>query len=146
MAGSPVLHALERKYAHLLGCKSRLKHPPPSLAQDLDHIAAVIRLFYPDWRREDVRPIVPASPKIWGSKGRGIRTALLIMRERQEPMTTLEIVLAVLERLNTPRPDKYRLKVMVSSFHTNLLHQLPKGMVMCEGKPKRWMIAIACAS
>jgi hypothetical protein len=140
MARPHVVTALERKYAHLLGCQKRLRYPSLSLTADLAHIEAVMRLFDPSWDKAGVRPIIPYTPSRWRKKGLGMRTTIEILKRADTPLTTREIATQVLERLSLPKPDRWEFNSLCASFHTSLSHQIDKGLVMVEGKPKRWLL------
>jgi hypothetical protein len=70
-----------------------------------------------------------------------MRTALAILRDATEPLTTREIVVRVLDRLNMPEPDYDDLKLICSSFNSALRNKAARGGVtLVEGHPKRWVV------
>ena len=70
-----------------------------------------------------------------------MRTALLILREAQSPLTTREIVVRVLGRLKMPEPDYDDLKLICSSLNSALRNKAAKGgVLLVEGYPKRWAL------
>jgi hypothetical protein len=142
MARRIIVTTLERKYAHLLGCQKRLRYPSLSLAADLAHIEAVVRLFDPSWDKAGVRPVIPSTLSRWGKKGLGMRTAIEILKRADTPLTTRKIATQVLERLGLPKPDRWEFNSLCASFHTSLSHQIGKGLVVVEGRPRRWAFSV----
>jgi hypothetical protein len=70
-----------------------------------------------------------------------MRTALAILRDATEPLTTRQIVLMVLDRLNMPEPDYGELKLICSSFNSALRNKAARGgLTLIEGRPVRWAL------
>lgn len=133
-----VVIALERKYAQLLGHQSRIPYPSLSLAADMAHIEAVMRLFDDTWDKSKVQPFVRSTPSRWIKKGLGMRTAFELLRQADAPLTTRQIVTQVLERLGHPKPDRDEFNKLCANFHINLSYSVGRGLVMLEGRPARW--------
>ena len=141
MAETHVLSALFGKYAEILGHLEQCERRADKHSQSLAHIEAVIRIYSPQWRPEGTKPRKPHKPSRWPTKNAGMRTALLILREAQSPLTTREIVVRVLDRLNMPEPDYDDLKLICSSLNSALRNKAAKGGVaLVDGFPKRWVI------
>ena len=141
MAETHVLSALFGKYAEILGHLKQCERRADNHSQSLSHIEAVIRLYRPQWTPEGAKPRKPHKPSRWPTKNAGMRTALLILREAQTPLTTREIVVRVLDRLKMPEPDYDDLKLICSSFNSALRNRAAKGgVVLVEGRPVRWSL------
>jgi hypothetical protein len=68
-----------------------------------------------------------------------MRTALAILRGATEPLTTRQIVLMVLDRLNMPEPDYDDLKLICSSFNSALRNKAARGgVILIDDRPLRW--------
>jgi hypothetical protein len=141
MAELHVLSALFDKYAEILGQLKQCERQANSHSENLAHIEAVIRLYRPEWTADGVKARKPHKPLRWPSRGVGMRTALSILKASPEPLTTREIVVRVLDRLNMQEPDYDDLKLICSSFNSALRNKAARGGVtMVEGRPVRWAI------
>jgi hypothetical protein len=141
MAELHVLSALQARYRRVKGEIVALDGRAAKLRTDLAHIEAVIRMFQDDWRAENAEAIAPRKPSRWNRKGQGIQTALSVLRQATAPMTAREIVLAVWERTEQPTPPKQELYRITSTFNMALSRRVGQGVVMVDGKPKRWALA-----
>ena len=141
MAETHVLSALFDKYAEILGHLKQCERQADKHIQSLAHIEAVIRLYRPQWTPEGTKPRKPHKPSRWPTKNAGMRTALLILRGAQTPLTTREIVVRVLGRLKMPEPDYDDLKLICSSFNSALRNKAARGGVtLINDYPKRWSL------
>ena len=141
MAETHVLSALFDKYAEILGHLKQCERQANSHSESLAHIEVVIRLYRPEWTAGGVKARKPHKPPRWPSRGAGMRTALTILRESPEPLTTRQIVLMVLDRLNMSEPDYDDLKLICSSFNSALRNKAARGGVtLIDGHPKRWTL------
>ena len=141
MAETHVLSALFDKYSEILGQLKQAERQANSHSQSLAHIEAVIRLYRPEWTADGVKARKPHKPPRWPSRGAGMRTALAILRDATEPLTTRQIVLMVLDRLNMPKPDYDNLKLICSSFNSALRNKAARGgLTLIEGRPVRWAL------
>jgi hypothetical protein len=141
MAETHVLCALFDKYAEILGQLKQAEREANSYSQSLAHIEAVIRLYRPEWTADGVKARKPHKPTRWPSRGAGMRTALAILRNATEPLTTRQIVLMVLDRLNMPKPDYDNLKLICSSFNSALRNKAARGgVILIDGHPKQWAL------
>jgi hypothetical protein len=140
MAEPHVLSALQARYRRVKGEIVALDSQTTQLRTDLAHIEAVIRMFQEDWRAENADAVAPRKPSRWDRRGQGIQTALVVLRQATEPMTAREIVLAVWERTGQPAPPKDELYRISSTFNMALGRRVERGVVMIEGKPKRWLL------
>jgi hypothetical protein len=141
MAETHVLCALFDKYAEILGQLKQAEREANSYSQSLAHIEAVIRLYRPEWTADGVKAKKPHKPTRWPSRGAGMRTALAILRDATEPLTTRQIVLMVLDRLNMPKPDYDNLKLICSSFNSALRNKAARGgVILIDGHPKQWAL------
>jgi hypothetical protein len=143
MAETHVLSALFDKYAEILGHLKQCERQTNSHSENLAHIEAVIRLYRPEWAADGVKARKPHKPPRWPNRGAGMRTALAILRDATGPLTTRQIVLMVLDRLNMPEPDYDDLKLICSSFNSALRNKAARGGVtMVEDRPVRWELGL----
>ena len=141
MAEPHVLSALYAKYAETMGALRQCEGQGEKHRADLCHIEATIKLFKSDWTGEGIKPHKAHRPSRWPGRGEGMRTALTILKDATEPLTTRQIVVRVLERHGMPEPDYDELKLICSSFNGSMLNQVGRGIVSVEGRPRRWQIA-----
>jgi hypothetical protein len=142
MAELHVLSALFDKYAEILGRLKQCERQANSHSQSLAHIEAVIRLYRPEWTGDDVKARKPHRPPRWPNRGAGMRTALTILREATEPLTTREIVVRVLEIHNMSELEYDEIKLICASFNSALLNKAGRnGLELIEGYPKRWRLS-----
>lgn len=131
MADSPVLFALRRRYGELLGRGGS--------ADDLGHVAAVLRMFNAG---EDVAAIRPIRPYVSRS-GRSpraalwTRTAIAVLKTANEPMSARELAVRVLTLLERPQEPATVKNVQVSLLNTL---RLKPDVVRLPGRPMRWAI------
>jgi hypothetical protein len=142
--GEPhVITALHRKYAEIMGELRKCEGQADKHRASLEHIEATMRLFKPEWTGEGIRPHKPHRASRWPKRGAGMKAALSVLRDATEPLTTRQIVLMALERHNIAEPDYDELKLICSSFNSAFRNQAAKGgLVVVEGRPVRWAIAI----
>ena len=140
MAEPHVLTALYGKYADVMGALRQCEGIAKKHRADLQHIEATIKLFKPDWTGDGIKPRKAHKPSRWPGRGEGMRTALAILRDATEPLTTRQIVVQVLERHTMPEPDYDELKLICASFNGCLLNQVGRGIVSVEGRPRRWAL------
>jgi hypothetical protein len=141
MAELHVLTALYDKYAEILGYLKQCERQANSHSENLAHIDAVIRSYRPEWAADGVKARKPHKTPRRSNRCAGMRTALAILRDATEPLTTREIVVRVLDRLNMPEPDYDDLKLICSSFNSALHNKAARGGVtLVEGYPKRWVV------
>ncbi len=97
-------------------------------------------MFQADWRDYN-DALAPRKPSRWDKRGQGVRTALEVLRGASEPMSAREIVLAVWERTGLPVPAKEELYRISATFNMALSRRVGNGVMMVEGKPKRWLLS-----
>jgi hypothetical protein len=141
MAESPVLYALQNKYRHIKGELAALDNQCKKLLADMMHLEQTILLFANDWSGDDLTGKKPYRPSRWASRGQGIRTALVILKEATAPMSARDIVIAVTRRLDMPLPVPKILYQQSASMNTQLSTRIGKGVLRHDGKPIRWSIA-----
>lgn len=140
MAEPHVLTALYAKYAETMGALRLCEGVAEKHRADLQSIEATIKLFKPEWTGEGIKPRKAHRASRWPGRGDGMKTALAILREATEPLTTRQIVVQVLERHNMPEPDYDELKLICASFNGSLLNQVGRGIIIAEGHPRRWRL------
>ncbi|WP_397605676.1 hypothetical protein [Sphingorhabdus sp.] len=141
MAQSPVLYALHNKYRYIKGELASLDNQCEKLLADMMHLEQTIMLFANDWSGDALTGKKPYRPSRWASRGQGIRTALVILKEATAPMSARDIVIAVTRRLDMSLPVPKILYQQSASMNTQLSTRIGKGVVRHEGKPIRWSIA-----
>lgn len=119
MAESRVVSALKEKHARLAGELHAMKLRCMALQVELGSVGNCLRIF-----RCEVDPAtIPAKVTVGKNpaglpKGAGTRTALEILRETGEPMSSQELAACVLERWGRPMTVR-SLDMLVKAIHGN---------------------------
>ena len=140
MARLHVVTVLERKYARLLGCQAKLRRPSLSIAADLAHIEAVLRLFDSKWDKAAVKPITPNLPSRWRKKGDGVRAAFAAIKAAQRPLSATEIARAAFVLTGLVPPCKHELALVGSDLIYSLRNHLGDGLVGVGVRPVRLQV------
>jgi hypothetical protein len=144
MARKQIVTTLERKYAQLLG--DQVKRPSPSLTTDAAHIAAVIKMFDPEWTGAGIRPVVMKRRSRWGKRGTGIRAAVAVLKEAVEPMSAREIAIEVMLRRGQPDAPKHEIVQIMAGINYGLQKRIGREVILIRGYPKRWLFISPVAS
>lgn len=136
-----VLAALKEKRARLAGELKETELRVVALRTDLASVDACLRIFGSDIDPNTIAPRVtfgksPASLP----KGAGTRTALEILRENGEPMSTPELAACVLQRYGRPLEAR-ALDMMVKCIQSNFSRRTD-GIVefLRDTYPGRWRL------
>lgn len=140
MADPHIISILTKKHAKLQGELRKSDQRSRALIKDLYHIEHVIRMYRREWEPKQVKPIRPRKPSQWRRARVGIRHALEVLKQAEAPLTSVELALKALERAGEPIPDKWAVWSIANSFGTSLSRHVGKGVVMVEGRPRRWSI------
>jgi len=117
MGTSPVISALERKYAYLLGefeaverlvedaegveavreATARCDARKEEISELLGSLETVIWLFKPDWDPASIKPVL--ARQMSGEHGEIVQAAVRVLRDAAHPLTTVEIAKRVAVRL-----------------------------------------------
>jgi hypothetical protein len=134
--------ALVRLHSELGGCILANRKEAKSLGTDMKHVEAVIRMFEPGY---DVRRIaVRRRNRTNGLFKRGtlFRAAIDALRKAPEPVTTRQIVEAMLAAKGGSGPSKKQWRVLFVAVQGILRNYDGRAVVRVgEGMPKRWKIA-----
>jgi hypothetical protein len=139
---SPTLCALRRLHAEIGGKIIDNRKNAKRLREDKRHVAAVIRMFSPEY---DVKAIAArrtykANP--WFRRGTLFRSALDIMRNAPEPLTVREIVDRMLAAKGIANARIDQVRGLQSAVLASLRHREGKSIqVVNEGSPARWRLA-----
>jgi hypothetical protein len=137
MARQNVISTLERKYAQLLGLKT--KHPSPSLTRDAAHIVAVIQMFDPEWSGAGIRPVVMKRRSRWGKRGTGIRASVTVLKEATTPLSAREIAVEVMLRRGQPDTPNHEIVQIMAGINYGLQKRIGREVSLIRGYPKRWL-------
>lgn len=146
MARSHVVTALEGKYARLLGCQERLRHPSRSIAADLAHIEAVMRLFDPFWDKASVKPVAPRFPSRWRRKGDGVRSAIEAIKHADRPLSATEIALAAYRTFGREPPAIIELRIVGTDLIYSMQRHFGDRLIVTEGRPRRYRLTPPAAN
>jgi hypothetical protein len=144
MARQNVISTLERKYAQLLG--EQVKRPSPSLKRDAAHIVAVIQIFDPKWTGAGIRPVVMKRRSRWGKRGTGIRAAMAVLREAENPLSARDIAIEVMLRRGQPDAPNNEIVQIMAGINYGLQKRIGREVILIKGYPKRWLFMLPAAN
>jgi hypothetical protein len=158
MAKPLVIHALERKYARLLGeyevaeqevepvvglsaiiaATEQIDRRKKEINEKLINLEESIWLFDPQW---DPARITPVHARRRTRKPGDIsRTAYGVLREAREPLTGRQLAREVASRFKLEGPDERAIARIESAIHNALRTKLGRGVYLYEGTPRRWAV------
>lgn len=140
MADPHVISALNSKYARLSGELRKLERQTDKLRKDIAHIEATIRLFRAEWHGSEITPVAPLKPSRWGGRGQGLRLALDVLRNADQPMTAREIATKALASPGIELPDSKTLSAVAGTITACLERRVGVGVTVIEGRPRRWQL------
>jgi hypothetical protein len=140
---SPTLCALRRLHAEIGGKIIDNRKNAKRLREDKRHVAAVIRMFSPEYDVKAIAARRTYKANAWFKRGTLFRAALDIMRNAPtEPMTVRQIVDRMLaaKGIASARPDQVR--GLQSAVLASIRHRKGKGIqTVGGGSPARWRLA-----
>lgn len=134
------VYALARLYAELGG---RLQREPsnPQLRLDLDHVAAAILLFAPGFDLASIAPVRRNKKNLPFRRGECVRSALGILREAGEPLTTRGIAMRMLATRGIAGLDRPQVKRLIGAIHVTLCGCDGRSVISDRSvKPLRWRL------
>jgi hypothetical protein len=142
----PTLCALKRLHAEIGGKIIDSRKNIKRLREDKRHVAAVIKMFAPgyDTRTIAARRTYKANP--WFKRGTLFRSALDVMRRTAEPLTVRQIVERMLAAKGIASPRMDQVRGMQSAVLASLQNRKGKGLIVSEGAPAKWRLAVRCDS
>jgi hypothetical protein len=139
---SQTLCALRRLHAEIGGKIIDNRKNAKRLREDKRHVAAVIRMFSPEYDVKAIAARRTYKANAWFKRGTLFRAALDIMRNATEPMTVRQIVDRMLaaKGIASARPDQVR--GLQSAVLASIRHRKGKSIqTVGEGSPARWRLA-----
>jgi len=138
----PAVDYLVRLHADLGGQILENRKEAKRLAEAMQHVEAVIRLFDPayDIRRISARRRYKGNA--WFKRGTILRHALDVLRKAQGPLTARQIAerMLVIKGVSSVTPKAMR--SLIASVQTSLQNHDGKTVAhVGEGVPKRWQIS-----
>lgn len=143
MAESHVLSALKEKRARLAGELRKAQLHVIALRTDLGSVDNCLRLFDANLDPTTIpEKATVARDPAWLPKGAGTRTALTILRETGEAMTSQELAACILQRYGRPIEED-SLKKLVSTLHSNFCRRRD-GIVEFDREtyPGKWRLKV----
>lgn len=135
-----MVEGLARKRAEIAGEIERTHERLRTLAADLEHVDATLRIVAPELAVETIKPKVFRPPADWSKRGEMTRVVLSILRTARAPMTTREIA----ERMVVERglvADAATLNAMSRRVACALRRQREVGLARSsEGEAGFWQL------
>jgi hypothetical protein len=138
---SPTLCALRRLHAEIGGKIIDNRKNAKRLREDKRHVAAVIRMFSPEYDVKAIAARRTYKANAWFKRGTLFRSALDIMRNASEPLTVRQIVDRMLaaKRITNVRPDQVR--GLQCAVLASIRHRRGKGIqTVGGGSPAHWKL------
>jgi hypothetical protein len=138
---NPTLSALRRLHAKIGGKIIDNRKNAKRLREDKRHVAAVIRMFSPEYDVKAIAARRTYKANAWFKRGTLFRSALDIMRNTSEPLTVRQIVDRMLtaKGIANARPDQVR--GLQSAVLASIRHRKGKSIQpVGEGAPARWRL------
>ncbi len=140
---NPVLHGLLRKRQEIADKLELAQSQVRQLVLDIDAVDSTIRLFHPDVEIGVVR-IKPVSRRHAAVRHESSRLISGVLREATGPMTTREIVRAVMEARGMNTADHAMVQTMLLRMGSTLRKLKNRGKLVADkqdGKHQRWGLA-----
>ncbi len=146
MNHTPAFHALKRLHADIGGQIKANRKEAARLAEDMRHIEAVLRMLEPGFNVASIAARRRNRENPYFERGQIFRHVLGILREAPAPMTTREIVIALLRSRGAGEPSTAAIRTMFGAVATSLRNHRGKTVESIgEGKPVRWRLIEECA-
>ena len=127
MGGSLVVSGLMAKRAAIAGEIEALETRIAGLQASLVHLDATIRIMDPEADPETIRPKIPQNVCDWFGRGELFRLTMGLLRDAAEPMSTLDLAQAVLERKAMAHGGRFALRRVMQMIGAMLRRR--KGLV-----------------
>ncbi len=140
---NPVLHGLLRKRQEIADKLDLAQGQVRQLILDIDAVDSTIRLFHPDVEIGVVR-IKPVPRRHVAVRHEASRLIFAVLREAAGPMTTREIVRAVMESRGMNTADHTMVQTMVLRMASTLRKLKNRGKLVADKqdrKNQRWGLA-----
>ncbi len=140
---NPVLHGLLRKRQEIADKLELAQSQVRQLVLDIDAVDSTIRLFHPDVEIGVVR-IKPVPRRHAAVRHESSRLISAVLREATGPMTTREIVRAVMEARGMNTADHAMVQTMLLRMGSALRKLKNRGKLIADrqdGKNQRWELA-----
>jgi len=140
---NPVLHGLLRKRQEIADKLELTQGQVRQLVLDIDAVDSTIRLFHPDVEIGVVR-IKPVPRRHAAVRHEASRLIFALLREAIGPMTTREIVRAVMEARGMNTADHAMVQTMVLRMASTLRKLKNRSKLVADkrdGKNQRWELA-----
>jgi len=140
---NPVLHGLLRKRQEIADKLELTQGQVRQLVLDIDAVDSTIRLFHPDVEIGVVR-IKPVPRRHAAVRHESSRIIFGVLREATGPMTTREIVRAVMEARGMSTADHAMVQTMVLRMASTLRKLKNRGKLAADkqdGRDQRWRLA-----
>lgn len=127
------LFTLKRQYARTLGAIAAGQDK----AEDLVHLAAVIRIFEPGADVSAIRAVRPYRPH----RAPWLRTVIAVLREANEPLGPVEIARRAMQMRGVDPGDYRQMRSISCGIQAVLGKLVDQGLVTISGKPRKWALS-----
>jgi hypothetical protein len=138
----PAIAYLVRLHADLGGRILENRKEAKRLAESMEHVEAVIRLFDPAYNVTRIAARRRYKGNGLFKRGTILRNALDVLRKAQEPLTARGVTERMLAAAGASVPDAKAMRSLVAGVQTSLVNQNDKTVMRIgEGIPMRWKVA-----
>ena len=137
----PAIAYLVRLHADLGGRILENRKEAKRLAESMEHVEAVIRLFDPAYNVTRIAARRRYKGNGLFKRGTILRNALDVLRKAEGPLTAREVTERMLAARGVAAPDAKAMRSLIASVQTSLMNHDSKTVVQVgEGMPGRWTI------
>jgi hypothetical protein len=139
----PAVDYLVRLHADLGGQIQANKAEAVRLAEAMQHVVAVIRLFNPDFNIRAISARRRQQTNPWFRRGTLFRAALDVLRAAKEPLTVAQVTAAVLAARGITDATERQHRGVEAGIRSCLETNAGKTVLRVgEGVPRRWSLAV----
>jgi hypothetical protein len=143
MKHKPALYALERLHAELGGKLRENEKEAARLVADMMCVERVLKMLEPEFDVSKIAPRRKNNAIVPFKKGAGFKLIAAVLRRSPEPLTSRQIVEAILREAGDPEPAMETVRGMVPTIHSSLLrHSGTSVERVGEGSPARWRLVV----
>jgi len=136
----PAINTLERLHSELGGKILENRQEHDSLAEQMRHVEAVIKLLDPGYNLGRIA-VKRRKANPWFKRGTLYRRALDVLRTAEQPLTATDIAWKVLEAADVKDADKKDAQSVAIGIQHSLKNHAGRGVERVgEASPARWRI------
>jgi hypothetical protein len=138
MRHKPATYALLRLHGELNRKLQAGRQQRPSVAVDIWHVEAVIRLLEPGTR---IRALERRKPNPWFKRGTLFRLTVEALKAARRPLSSREITLALIRQRGITDADPQAVRALICSVERSLAYHRGGSVEAVGSWPVHWKLA-----